>query len=229
MARFCPNCGAPQEDTARFCGSCGAQIPVMEAQEPINPQPQENYFAQPQNDYVPPVAPKKSNKKVIGIVIGAVVLIAAIVIGLFAFGVFGDSKKDEESNSPEAVAEQFISAFVSGSAQKMANLYPAFMYDNKAEFIADIEDNLNYISSIKKMGANLSYSVGKSESVTGEDLTELKEDLEDEYGIDGDDITGCKKVEVTIKISYQGESQNQDGEVVLIKYKGDWKVIYPDF
>lgn len=59
-----------------------------------------------------------------------------------------------------------------------------------------------------------------------DNLEEIRSDLAEEFSIDGDDITDCKTFEVTIKLSYMGESENL--ELLLIKYKGEWVVIHPE-
>ena len=158
MERFCSQCGAQHDEGARFCGKCGTPIPVMEAQAPINPQPEAAYtqpeqaytqpettyaqpeqtyeqpqyqYTQPENTYVPPQAPKKSNKKTIAIIVGVIALIAAIVITLFATGVIGGKDKDDDKfASPESVAIAFLDAFKSGNAREFINCIPSFVFED---------------------------------------------------------------------------------------------------
>ena len=100
MAKFCTRCGAEHEENARFCGKCGNPLSATEVNEETtlsNPETTE----QPEVDNVsqPEVPKKKSKKKIIAIAIGAVVLIAAILIALFATGTVGkgggSGKKDD--------------------------------------------------------------------------------------------------------------------------------------
>lgn len=119
---FCTKCGSRIEANERFCGSCGAlndafdvqpvepsvQDPQFEAQSAGFEMPNAGYTAEPAfepkvaenvySQYIPEqsVAPKKGISPVkIGLIaLCAVVVIAAIVVGIFMSGIFdGDSAK----------------------------------------------------------------------------------------------------------------------------------------
>lgn len=102
---FCPMCGKENSTQSPFCLSCGANLMKSDSQPQPQPQQQQQYYQQPaqaqtyyqqpaaQPQYTRPVAPpapkKPVNKKLIGIICGAVaafivlsiVLIVALVNG----------------------------------------------------------------------------------------------------------------------------------------------------
>lgn len=117
---FCQNCGASNNEGAKFCASCGKPMAPIK-NEPIatgfvapTVQPVVNYAAsvgqatpfqvepavaqtsQPQ----PPK--KKKTGLLVGIIVGALVIIGAIIAVLFATGTFDkDTKKEEKTEQTE--------------------------------------------------------------------------------------------------------------------------------
>ena len=251
MARFCPQCGTQQGDGARFCGKCGTPIPVIEPQAPVNPQPeqpyaqpQENYYAQPEqqvppqenyyaqsepqyaqpeNSYIPPQPPKKSNKKTIAIIVGAIALIAAIVIALFATGVIGGSKEDNKFASPESVAMAFFDALKNGNAREYVNCAPSFVFEDSEEkqetieYLEEMFEDLfeeDYGKAIQKA----KFTVDEVDELSSYEILLLEAELK-YYDFDMDDITDYRKVTVKMTGSYDREF-----ELLVIKYKGEWKI-----
>ena len=235
MARFCPQCGAQQDESARFCGKCGTPIPVIEPQAPINPQPeaaytqpQENYYAQsepqyaqPENSYIPPQPPKKSNKKTIAIIIAAIALIAAIVIALFATGVIGGKGEDDATNTPEGVVEKYWNSAKNGDAKAMVECLPSFMFEDeeeKQEMIEDLEEGFD--SGDREYYQNTRFKVVEVSYLGSYELEYIKDIIENNFGVDLDDITEYKTVIVEITT----EDGTDKSRVVVIKYKGEWKL-----
>ena len=259
MARFCPQCGTQQGDGARFCGKCGTPIPVIEPQAPVNPQPeqpyaqpqenyyaqpeqqvppQENYYAQPEpqyaqpeNSYISPQPPKKSNKKTIAIIVGAIALIAAIVITLFATGVIGGGadKEDNKFASPESVAIAFFDAFKKGNAKELINCVPSFVFEDseeKQEVIGYLEEMFEELYEYEDYGKAIQkakFTVDEVDELSSYEISLVKGELK-YYDFDMDDITDYRKVTVKMTGSYEGESMDQELEVIVIKYKGEWKI-----
>ena len=257
MARFCPQCGAQHDEGARFCGKCGTPIPVMEAQAPVNPQPEAAYtqpeqtytqpettyaqpeqtyeqpqyqYAQPENTYVPPQAPKKSNKKMIAIIVGVIALIAAIVITLFATGVIGGKDKDDDKfASPESVAMAFFDAYKSGNAKALINCIPSFVFEDNeekqeaTEYLEELFEELYEYEDYAKAIKNAKFTVKKVEALSSYEKLTIEDDLE-YYDIDLDDIADYKKITVEMTVSYEGESMTQEIKVLVLKYNGEWKI-----
>lgn len=68
---FCPKCGAQIPNGAKFCGGCGTKIEQQQAPQPQKPQPEKP---------PKPTVPKKKTGLIIGIVTGAVALVAIVII-----------------------------------------------------------------------------------------------------------------------------------------------------
>jgi uncharacterized membrane protein YvbJ len=69
MVKYCPQCGAPNQDDAKFCIRCGYQFPQEEqvSQQPpqqiAQPSPQPiQQTAQPSQQQIPPSKSKEENK-----------------------------------------------------------------------------------------------------------------------------------------------------------------------
>ena len=84
--KTCPNCGQPALDSHRFCMRCGADISAVPAAPP--PQTPAPYAAPSQVPAAQPYyapAPKKSNAKMIWLIVGAVAILPAIaIVGIIA-------------------------------------------------------------------------------------------------------------------------------------------------
>lgn len=82
--KFCPNCGAPVDESASFCTNCGQKLTKPEAAQPtqasnnVNPAP--TIQAVPNNNVaVASAKPKLSRNKIIIIVAAVIVVIAAFI------------------------------------------------------------------------------------------------------------------------------------------------------
>jgi len=79
MVKYCPRCGAPNEDNALFCSKCGYQFPQVQqqmAQQPGQSTQQTPIYSTS--------IPKKSRKKT-WIVVGSIIAVVIIVIIVMAY------------------------------------------------------------------------------------------------------------------------------------------------
>jgi len=93
MPKNCSSCGAEVKEGFKFCLSCGAQLQAEAAQlPPAAPVPPPQNISQTQT--YAPMQPKKTNMKLIGILIAviAAVVIVALVVFLFIGGGATDSR-----------------------------------------------------------------------------------------------------------------------------------------
>ncbi len=118
---FCNNCGKEFKEALPVCDNCGAPLtaPVSATAEPVTqPTPAEPQTVIPQPVAPPPAPekPKKGGKKPIIIAVVAVLLVAAIVLGIvFGPGLIekikggnadGDGEKDVAVQSPKSESAQ---------------------------------------------------------------------------------------------------------------------------
>lgn len=102
MPNFCSSCGTKIEDGMKFCQNCGAQIQTKETTSTFEEQ-----VAQSQEQSIPiqispppipkkqqqmgqtqaysPMQPKKSNMKVIGVIIAFIAVLVVVLIIVFIF------------------------------------------------------------------------------------------------------------------------------------------------
>lgn len=151
---FCNKCGANVEGA--FCPRCGNPVAIEPQINPV-PQPTAPPFTAPAPAVYPgaPVNNKKSNKKALPIIIGAVVLVIAIICGIiFIPGLL---------TSPESVAEKYMIAYFEYDYDAMAKYLPydiedavtdslnnyCYEYDEDLyEIYSEIEDDYEYSSYI---------------------------------------------------------------------------------
>lgn len=203
------------------------------------PQPQYQYaqqgaqqqygqqgYAQPEQQYAnygyqqtppPAPAPKKNSKKkalIIGGIIVALILIA-VAVYLFVF-------------SPEAVAKRFIEGVLDGDAKQIVECMPDFMYEDKNAAIAELEDSLEY-SNLDDY--DITYKIKGTNNLSKDEREELKlafEMYELYYdGFKASDVNVDQAKSVEIELKYEGETQTF--EIIVIPYKGLYKVFESDF
>jgi hypothetical protein len=108
---FCKNCGKEIQDDSLFCPECGAKIgEAPEQVEKVQSQPvSDKPVVTEEVEKVVAKKPKKTGK-VIAIITVAIVLVAAIIVGVFAFvpgiNIFGKGYEKEVENYLEFFAEK---------------------------------------------------------------------------------------------------------------------------
>ena len=85
MSKYCPSCGAEVKQGYKFCLSCGAQLKGASAQ----PSPSQTQVPPPQDLNQPqaytPMQPKKTNMKLIGMLVAIIVIIIVVVAIVLIF------------------------------------------------------------------------------------------------------------------------------------------------
>ena len=246
MAKFCANCGTQLNEADRFCTNCGAPSPAPKTEQPhVESLPESTNVPhvepQPEPTNVPHVEPqpakaKKKNKVALIAILISVVLIISTVVVLFATGTFGGgSKKDDDksTNTAEGVATKFMDALIDFNAEDVYDCFPSFFWDNdneeKQEAIEYLQEDFDLM---KAYYDDITYEILDVEDLDEDQLETMEYELdlfEDEFDtFDKKDVTDYKIVNYELTIKYFGTSDKSEDVVVLIKYKGQWKVIYPD-
>ena len=228
MAKFCTNCGKQNEDASAFCFNCGSPLqapeaqPVVEEQTPVIEQTVETGEAKQEDiksrlkiDKL--LAMLKAYKSVLMIIGGAA--IAAIVAVIVISAIFP---------SPKAVVKKYMKGFESENAKMIVSCMPDFFWDNdkdeKEEMIEELDDYLDYIDF-----DSFSFEIKKVKNFDDDEIEEWEEELEsyeswyDEF--DADDVKNFKSVKVKVTVKMDGEKDSTITEIILIKYKGQWKIL----
>ena len=120
---FCTNCGTNNADGVKFCSGCGMP---MNNSEPTPVQPQAPVYYAPVEPVAPmapapaPQKPKNNTGLIVGIIVGVLVIIGAVIAILFATGTFdtgsekekteetGKKKQDKENKEEEDKDEEDV-------------------------------------------------------------------------------------------------------------------------
>ncbi len=143
----------------------------------------------------------------------ALVLVLIMCLSLFACG-----KKDEEGNSAEDVAKKFAKAFSDGDIKSMLKMIPDELHESmfdgmdREEFIAQYEE---YWEIAQDYGMEISCKFIEIEEMDDDEKEELKEELEEEYGLKITDA--CYAV---LKMDMAGETEQDDA--AMVKIDGEW-------
>ena len=157
-------------------------------------------------------------------VIVAVVVIIGLVVAFVLPGMGIGGK------SPEKIADAFMKAMFDADGKAMVNLLPDDVVDalmeesgmTKKEVIEELnymlEEAGSYFTMAEEMGVKISYEIGDSESVKGDELDDIK-DSYDELDVK---VSAAKKVEVKIIAKYEGEKETETMDIYVVKIGGSW-------
>ncbi|MBO5460579.1 MAG: zinc ribbon domain-containing protein [Ruminococcus sp.] len=207
---FCRKCGAQISGAEKFCPQCGAQ--VIPAQQPNNGS---GFQAGPASQ---PVKAAAGKNKVPYLAIGALVIIAVIVIVLVKTLFFSNNYEKPIKNFMKAVEEQ--------DTDLLLSVFPDEIYEYMEEETGmdeeEVEEYMEY--SVESMA---DYYLGdikiKYEIDDVRDLSKGEiQDIEDEF-YDIMDIKDGKSVEIETKVYVDGEKvEDEDITLEVIKVGGKW-------
>ena len=241
---FCKNCGSQVPDGIAFCAACGTPVPGAAA--PAAP-------AAPTYAPAAPAAPKKGGKNnlvVLIAIVAAVAIIAGACILIFSGGgaegvavdyiearLEGDIEKMLDLTAGEA------QAFFEESWEDEDDLFEVLELnceDADAEGVKNINDFKTGYDAFAKMveAENKEYykeilstdvAVRLTEAMSDKELKAICEIVDDdscEDFIDPDLITEGQFVVVKIYVDGEKTSDAWDVCVPVVKYDGDWKVLF---
>ena len=229
---LCNNCGTENLDGARFCVGCGAELgaaPVYQEpayQEPVYQEAPQEFYA-PQEDAFAPEAPKENKlKKLLPMIIGGAAAIVLIVVLCVVF-LGGGYKKPLDNymkilngKGSEATIEACMPKEFWEEAEDELDVTPGDLYDQLDENYDDLIEELE-----EEFGDNIkfSYKVTDKDELSKKKLDDLK-DTYKEIGLSKKDITKAYKLEVELTIKGSDDTDSEDLDVVVFKYKGKWYV-----
>lgn len=157
--------------------------------------------------YGPPPGGAGSNKTPILIAVLGVAAVVVVVVILFVTGVFGGG------SSPEAVVEDFYSAYENKDCGKLVSLVTADSFGDMSPEEAEKECREN-LEALEKMGEGTDFEVPEFESELVS--TELKDESDD-----------SATVSITIRMWEAGkedQAKTTTEDVSLVKEDGEWKI-----
>jgi uncharacterized membrane protein YvbJ len=243
MAKICKTCGTENLDNAIYCGECGSPFDEQ-AQEPVAQQP---VFEQDAPVFEDPIAAapaeaapaaaataQKEPNKILAkidellakvkldrtkalIILGAFVATIALIIILVSV-IFP---------SPKAVTKKLMNGIARGDAKAVVNCMPDYLWDcdpdEKEEAIDGLETSFDYLDFDK-----FTYEIKRISKLDKDEIEDLEDeldDMEDEYDeLDADRVTAFREVKIKLTIKIDGEKTTQTVKLILMKYKGQWKV-----
>lgn len=178
------------------------------------------------NPYAYQNAMPAKNKKtglIIGIILAAIVIVAAVLIIKLCFG---------NNNSYEAAVKKFVKGIEKHDLSMMVETFPEpirdemkddmlYWYDDEEEFWEDFDESVEYYC-----GSNVrySYKIEEAERFDSEDM----EDIEDELYFDYDyrcDVTDAYALEVVLTAKGSEGRDTSYFDFTAVKIKGKWYLI----
>ncbi len=215
MAKFCSNCGGQIPEGANNCPGCGKPV----ANNPVV-SPVATAYQQPAGYPVP--AKTNNTAKYIGI--GAVVVVAIIVIVILfnlIKGIFGASYTKPIDNMFKGIEKQswktFSSALLPEEAEYIED-YMGYGYDNMDDFLKEMYDGFEdeYGKNIK-----ISYKITDTEKLDNGDMKDLEEDFDANYD-EKIDIKEAYQLEVEATIRGNDDSSTDSSDMIVVKVGSNW-------
>ena len=220
MAKFCGRCGKQLEDNAAFCDGCGASLEAPKsAGETV-----ENVLTtvkEKATGFVDMVSEKtKLDKKKLFLFSGIGLSVIALIIILLVV-----------LTGPKATVRSFMNGIKNDDAEKVVDCMPKFLWDDdedeKEDKIDSVQRTLNYLD-IKNCD-KFKYEIKSVDKLTKreksdfQDLLELYEDYSTS-NFKAKHVTDFREVKVKVTYTYDGDKDTMIINLILVKYKGAWKV-----
>ncbi len=223
MSKFCGNCGTQLPDDAVVCSNCGVNLGAP-AQAPAAataaPAANSSAFMDSANEFVGKV---KSDKKTLGIVIGAaaaaVVLIIVLVLTLFCGG--------------NEALDNYFDHLYEGDYDSYLALYPEEYWDkNKDSKLKESKYDDAYEKRLEsledKYGEDISwsYDILKEKEFSKGDFNELAESVAKAWNVNEDDVDDAMIVWYEVIVEGDDEDATYDSveQAVLVEVNGTWYI-----
>lgn len=246
MSKFCGNCGTELPDDALSCTNCGANVGA-----PAEAAAADTQGTTPTDAAVAFVKDKggafieklKSDKKFLGIVLGAVAAIIVLIIVLTCF--VGGGKQKAVQNHFEAMIsgdwdtyydcfpdeywEKFEENLKEEYDEAKENDYDLDSYPKDLDAYREKwEEQIETVIELaeEKYGEDISISVviTDEDEVDEDDFKEIRDNLKESWGVNKKDITDAVEVEVEATIEGDDDEDSNDENYILVKVNGDWYV-----
>lgn len=178
------------------------------------------------NPYAYQNAMPAKNKKtglIIGIILAAIVIVAAVLIIKLCFG---------NNNSYEAAVKKFVKGIEKHDLSMMVETFPKpirdemkddmlYWYDDEEEFWEEFDESMEYYC-----GSNIrySYEIEEAERFDSEDMEDIEDELYFDYGYRCD-ITDAYALEVVLTAKGSEGRDTNYFDFAAVKIKGKWYLI----
>ncbi len=232
MAKFCGNCGTQLADDAVVCTNCGVNIAPQPQQAPAQYQqaPQQPDYQQapaggptPADNAAAAIKAKtgafvgklKTDKKFLGIVIGAVAAVVALIIVLVL--VLGGGY--------ESAIDNYIDAQL-GDYDSYVDCFPEDVFEmmEKYDVVEDEDDFEEMAEMVDENDVDYDYEVLKETELDEDELDDIKSYLKKNLDISKDDVTEAIEAKIKLTASADGKENSRTQKLVIVKIDGDWYV-----
>lgn len=227
MSKFCRQCGAQLEDDAVKCEACGAEIKPAEEtnQQPADAQAQAVASDAENGENANPNAPapkKLSTRNIAIIAAAAVVVIVVLIVALTAGGGY------------KSAINNYIDVMIKGQVNKLDKLAPQeyweYYEDNYDMNIDDLEkDAEDMVDTIIDMleeeygdNVRVSYKVTKEDKLTDNELNEIREGVNDRYGIARKSVTEGYDISFDTTVKGNDDEMTSEASAYIVKIDGGW-------
>lgn len=222
MAKFCGNCGSPQDDNALVCGNCGAAFEVPAV--PTATEATEVTENNSQNPMDKVLGTLKNNKNIVKYAIAGVAAVLVVILLIVAF-----------SGGPEKTAKKYLKYTFAEKFDKVEKLYPDFILDAIEDQGGDVADQAEnfFENRDDSFDAFLGSDFKVSYEILDVDIydkdNEMYEDFIDmleaqDYDEEAEKVKAIAIVTYEITAKDGKEFTTYEDTMTLVKYKGSWKM-----
>ncbi len=223
MAKFCGHCGGQVSDTDTHCGSCGAAVEAT----PVQVEP-EVTIQVPESAQQ---APAKKKKKVLPLIITAVIAVIVLIVGVKVFSAF---------TGYNPVLRKTMNAFEDFDIDTLMDLSSEVTFatidylddDDQEQWFEDVVNGqLDSYENMVGRNLKISYKVNgvyKLETrKIGQFIDNINGWLYEQDAFEKEDFEKIMEVDMTLTIKGSDDKMELDVEdVYMIKEEGEWKVYY---
>lgn len=207
---FCTQCGTQNPEGTITCTNCGADMGTENQTIPSKKFDPVALFNQ-----------LRAHKYFIPGVAGVAGLIVLIVLLSVLLGGAKTKPIDKVMKGiVKADAEIFLKAFPKD--------YIEYAEDEYDDFEDDLEETLEWVSEILEddLGDNIKfkYEVIKEKELSKNKLDDLKDELNEDYGLSRRDITEAWEIKIDVTFSGSDDDDDTKFELIVIKYNGKWYI-----
>lgn len=194
--KYCSNCGSGLSDDTAFCSNCGAKQ---------------------ENDIQPAPAPKKSKTPFI---IAAAIVLCAIPAIILISSIAG-------GKGYESAFKNFCSAINNQDINKLYKILPPTLEKQiKAAVSLSGMDDPEIVEEILDLGevdVKVSYHINDAVRMTSDELADYAGNSYDLFSSDSSSkVTDGYYTDVTLTITIDGETEEEDYEMTVVKIDGRW-------